>query len=194
MTDKIVVQQEGMQQRLNSLVEKEKEWFIADHNKIVLYARMFPILVLGDHPENEKEENVFSKVVKKISERYHLAIPLKEIARDGNHIHCERVAIQRYPVVIKLDGSGLENEVPREGSIGENILIACDKKCQEKTFLFLKDTPKNVEMVFSISHYCLYFPRTYFCKDDNDMINKSVEIAIRETYRLAYLRVRGEEV
>jgi len=59
-----------------------------------------------------------------------------------------------------------------------------------KDLLFLKECEKNFGMVYSVDHYCLYFPRTYFCKDENDMIRKATEIAIREAYRLAYLRSR----
>ena len=180
---------ENMDERLHSLVSREIKWFDEDHNKVIFIARNMRILVLGDHPATESEENVFTRVVKKLREEYHSAIPLKDVARKGNHIHSERAAIRRYEVVIKLDASDDMNNA-KAGSVGENVLIASDKVCQEKVFLFLKDTGKNREMVYSIKHYCAYFPRTYFCKDDDDMVEKATLIAVREAHRLAYLLCR----
>ena len=92
---------ESIDERLHSLVSREIKWFDEDHNKVVFIARNMRILVLGDHPATELEENVFTRVVKKLREEYyHSAIPLKDVARKGNHIHSERTAIRRYEVVI----------------------------------------------------------------------------------------------
>lgn len=166
---------------------KEKKWFEEDHNKIALFARQVPILILGDHSEDGRNGLLDRVITKLITKEYHSTISLKEVSRKGNHIHCERRALRRYPVIIKLDGTNY-------GTIGENILIACDRVCQEKTFLFIKETPEKTNDVFSINHYFLYFPRTYFCKDDEDMIEKSTKIAIRESYRLAYVSCDNEEM
>ena len=172
-----------IQERLNLLISKERRWFDDDHNKIVFFARTVPILILGDHSDNLEEESVLDKVVKKLKEKYHLAIPLKGVSKNGNHIHCERRAIKHYPVVIKLES----DKISKPGTIGENVLIACDRECQEKTFLFVNKKPEIVTQVFLIDHYYLYFPWTYFCKDDSDMVNKATQIAIRECHRIAYL-------
>lgn len=172
---------EDIKRRLESLVKRETQWFERDHNKIVLFARQVPILVLGDH-SNEEGKAVVDAVIRKLTvEMDHSAIPLKNVSRSGgNHIHCERRAMRRYPIIIKLDGS-------KPGTIGENVLIACDMKCQEKAFLFVKENPETLERVFTIEHFYLYFPRIYFCKGDNDMIEKATRIAVREAYRLAYM-------
>ncbi len=173
--------------KLQSYIQPESDWFTERHNEIVFRARNQIILVLGDHPEIPSEENVFTKVIKKIrEEKHHAVIPLREVSRQGNHLHSEKLAIRHYPVVIKLDMSDSINP-PETGSVGENVLIAFDKKCQEKTFLFLKDTENNRKMVYSIEHYCLYFPRTYFCKDEADMVEQAANISVREAYRIAYL-------
>ncbi len=169
--------------RLNKLVSEVEEWFEDDHKKITTFARSLPILVLGDHPEDGEEINVSEEVIKKLREKYHFAINLKEVSKKGNHLHSEKRAIEQYPVVIKLEN----RQIGKPGAIGECVLITCDKKSQEKTFLFVKEDPQILKKVFSIEHYFLYFPRIYFCKDDSDMIDKATKIAIRETYRLVYM-------
>ena len=95
--------------------------------------------------------------------------------------------MKRYPIIIKLDGN-------KPGTIGENVLIACDKECQEKVFLFLKEDAETIKKVFSIEDFYLYFPRIYFCKDDSDMIEKATKIAVREAFRLAYISYGNKDM
>ncbi|MFX0139410.1 MAG: hypothetical protein ACFFDN_37565 [Candidatus Hodarchaeota archaeon] len=172
------------EKRLKDLINKKKELFDSEYNRIKSLARMVPILILGDYPKDSNERDVVQEVIKSLEKRFHFATPLKAISKNGNHLYCERKAIKHFPVVIKLENK----PIGRPGAIGENVLISGDKESQEKTFLFIKGNPELLKKVFSIEHYFLYFPRTYFCKNDDDMVRKATEIAVREAYRLVYMK------
>ncbi len=174
---------EQIKKRLNELLIKEKDWFESRHNQTKFLAKRITILVLGDHPEEDDKENLVDEVVKKLRKDYYCAIALKEVCKEGNHLYFEKKAIEHYQIIIKLEN----REVSKPGAIGESVLITCNKENQEKTFLFVKESPSILKDVFLIDHYFLYFPRTYFCKDNSDMIDKSIKIAIREAFRLVYL-------
>jgi len=101
--------------RLDTLVKGETLWFKQDHNKIELFASQVPILVLGDHAKEEGKAALDAVIKKLTTDLYYSAIPLKDVSRSGgNHIHCERMAMKRYPIIIKLDGN-------KPGTIGENV-------------------------------------------------------------------------
>ncbi len=181
---------EDQKSKLDILVENQSQWFNRLHDEITFIARTQLILVLGDHPP-EGMENVFTKVIDKLREKGHSVIRLRDVSKQGNHIYNQKLAMKLldYSVVIKLDWSDSDNDKPpKAGSVGENVITSYEKDFQEKTFLFLKDTEENRKMVFDIEDYCLYFPRTYFCKDEDDMVEKAVKIAIREAYRITYLQ------
>jgi len=135
--------------KLNELVAKEKEWFENEHNQISFLAKRVPILVLGDHPEDDEGKNVVDEVIKELRGEYYFAIPLKEVCKEGNHLYFERKAIEHYPIIIKLEN----RELSKPGAIGESVLITCNKQNQEKTFLFVKENPSVLENVFLIDHY-----------------------------------------
>ncbi|MDO8643253.1 MAG: hypothetical protein Q7R76_06790 [Candidatus Woesearchaeota archaeon] len=174
--------------RLNELVAKETDWWADTHRQVRLLTRTVPILILGDHSSDNTELNVMEKVIENLRTQFYSAIPLKEVSREGNHIHNERQALKRYPVILKLENK----KSCGAGAIGENILIAGDKNIQEKTYLFVKETSELLERALSIDTYLLYFPRIYFCKDDADMIDKATKIAIRESFRLVYMSLNGQ--
>ena len=173
-------------ERLNLLVKKEKAWFKDEHNKVSFLAKSIPILVLGDHSIDGEKLNVMGAVIENLRKESYSAIPLKDVSDKGNHIYNEREAMRRYDVIIKLE----DKEKAGAGTIGENVLISGEKEIQERVFLFVKSNRESPNSVFEIEHYFLYFPRTYFCKNEEDMIEKATKIAIMETFRLAYNSIR----
>lgn len=116
-------------QRIERFTEKEKQFFIDDHNTITESARGMAILILGNH--NDKNDNL-ENIRKHLEKDYFTSVILRRLDIQGNHIHFERVAIDKYQIIIKIDG---ENP----GNVTENIIISFNRKYQNKTILLLKE-------------------------------------------------------
>ena len=96
--------------RVETLAKDEKELFLDEHKRVEALARTIPILILADH---KKDDALIKKIISNlIDKHHHTAVSLKAVARKGNHIHSEKLAIREtYRLVYtSLQKNMLDND------------------------------------------------------------------------------------